>query len=229
MYVVEHNIQRKILRELVKEESRRFSDIKPKNIESNLFMYHLRQLTGAGLVDKLNNGLYSLTTEGRQYCDRSNLDSMSLRLQPKQITVLVVSNGEDKFLVLKRLHVPYMNYTGFPSGKIHYGEKMGDSAHRELHEKTGLENMRLTLRGNLMMRFLDKETDEIVSHVNAYVFSGVLKDKYSTYKSEFFETYLQTKDKLFGKRVFKGHKEILENLEKSKNYFFEDCLFESDF
>lgn len=91
--IVEHHIQRQILRELVKGEAKRFSEIKPKAVESNLFMYHLRQLIRGGLVAKDNeSSKYTLTKEGRLYADRSNLPTMKLRLQPKQITVLVVRN-----------------------------------------------------------------------------------------------------------------------------------------
>lgn len=226
--IVEHHIQRQILRELVKGEYRRYSDLKPKDIESNLFMYHLKQLTRAGFVTKNEQG-YTLTKQGRQHADRSNLPSMKLRLQPKQITVLVVKSGK-KYVLLRRTHVPYMNCSGFPSGKLHYGEELMQSAHRELKEKTGIDDVDLTFRGNLLMRFYDAQTGDISSHINAYIFSGITRLDELSFQSEFFNSYIGDESELYAKKAFKGHKEIVELLQKNpQGIFFAEERFISDF
>ncbi|MCA9346990.1 NUDIX hydrolase [Candidatus Saccharibacteria bacterium] len=228
--IVEHHIQRQILRELVKGEAKRFSEIKPKAVESNLFMYHLRQLIRGGLVAKDNeSSKYTLTKEGRLYADRSNLPTMKLRLQPKQITVLVVRNKKGQYILLKRTHVPYFDFVGFPSGKIHYGEKLEESATRELKEKSGIEDVKLKLGGNILMRFYD-ESGELVSHVNAYVFSGESGLEELVFENEFFESYLGEADQLYTEKTFKGHKEIIELISQSNGEIFvKEFDFVSDF
>lgn len=226
--IVEHHIQRDILKRLVKKESCRFSDLKDKTIESNLFMYHLRQLIRAKLVQKVDDG-YSLTSAGKHYADRSNLPSMRLRLQPKQITILVVRAGDDEYILLKRKHLPYLDYVGFPSGKIHYGETLQQAAKRELTEKTGLDNVALTLRGNILMRFKD-EQNEIVSHISGYVFTGQADINTLMFKSEFFDSYVGSKTDLYTQHTFKGHKEILGLLENNDDKLFvSECDFIADF
>lgn len=191
-------------------------------------MYHLKQLIRSGLVEKVDDG-YSLTNTGKHYTERSNLPTMKLRVQPKQITILVVEVAPEKYLLLKRTHLPYFDFIGFPSGKIHYGEKLQDAAERELLEKSGLTGVTLQLRGNVLMRFMD-ETGEVSSHVNGYIFSGKTDAPNLIHETEFYTSYTGSKADLFTDKSFKGHKEIFELLEKYPDVLFlEDLEFVADF
>ncbi|MEK7472041.1 MAG: NUDIX domain-containing protein [Patescibacteria group bacterium] len=215
------------MKSLSKEEICRFRDLKPKDIESNLFLYHLRQLIKHKIVEKTVTGRYSLSVVGRQYVDRSNLPTMKPRLQPKQLTILIIEAPDDKLIILKRLHVPYLGYRGLPSGKIHYGEGISEAATRELLEKTGLDDIKLTLRGNVLMRFCDPKTKEVISHINAYIHTGKTEITELDFKTEYFVSYIANKTELFQKKSFEGHKEIMECLTKHKSYFFKEFTFES--
>lgn len=226
---VMHHIQRDILRTLLSAPAVRFKDLKPAGLESNIFMYHLKTLIKEGLVEKEEGG-YGLTSAGKHFVDRANLASLKVRIQPKTITILAVENSDGKLLILERLHQPFINHKGFPSGKIHYGESLQDAANRELIEKTGLTDIPLSFRGNFIMRY-DKD-GATVNHIIGYVFSGVASDNPPLdFKNEYFKSYWGDKSELYADNRFKGHPELFELLEKTpKNQLFvAEHDFTSDF
>lgn len=47
-------------------------------------------------------------------------------------------NGQTNYLIYKRDIEPFLGCSGFPSGKIDWGEKVLETASRELSEETGL-------------------------------------------------------------------------------------------
>ncbi len=102
-------------------------------------MYHLKQLTNDGLVQKRDDGKYELTLEGQNFSDSLSLKTLNPRIQPKIVTLLVCQNNKGEFLLYKRGKQPFLGLIGFPYGKIHLGEKIAAAAERELLEKTGLK------------------------------------------------------------------------------------------
>lgn len=228
--IADHYIKRDIIRHLLTVPSARYAQLRPKNLESNLFMYHLKQLMKDGVVKKNDDGSYGLTSYGMQMSDRISLESLKLRIQPKLITILVVKNPKGEYALIERTHQPFLNYKGFPSGKIHYGEVLQDAARRELAEKTGLTDIELTLRGTYIMRY-HKDKD-IINHIIGYVFSGEAPENAETnVRTEMFNSFWGDNEVLYGATAFKGHKEIIELMENAKNgqLFLTQDDFESDF
>lgn len=226
---VMHHIQREILRNLLLVPEARFKDLKPKGLESNIFMYHVKTLIKEGLVEKTEHG-YALTGKGKQFVDRSNLESLKIRLQPKAITILAVQNNNGQYVILERLHQPFINNKGFPSGKIHYGESLHDAATRELLEKTGYTNTPLTFRGNFIMRYFNNS--EVVNHIIGFVYSGSVDTvEPLEFKNIYFKSYWGDKEELYVDNRFKGHPEIFELLNKTPKgeLFFAEHDFTSDF
>lgn len=226
--LIDHAVQKDIVRTLVSASSARFSELKPKRIESNLFMYHLNQLMQRGVVEK-NDGMYSLTSKGRAFVDRANLDRLVFRVQPKILTILTIETTGGKWLLLERTHEPHMNRVGFPSGKIHFGEQLNDAAERELSEKTGITDIPLQLRGNIYMRFLDKNTLQTMNHIVGYVFHAkVAREIKPSTAGKYWRAFWGDESQLTAGNVFKGHNDILKLL-GSKKPFIESFDYESDF
>lgn len=226
--ILDHVIQKNIVKTLVSLKHARFSELKPKQVESNLFMYHLKQLIKRGIVEKQDNG-YILSTEGRMFVDRANLDRLVFRVQPKIVSILAVKSGKGNWLLLERLHEPHMNRIGFPSGKLHYGEKLEDAAVRELVEKAGLSNIPLKMTGNVGMRFMDKAGQDVINHTIGYVFAAELTDEPAiTNSSPYWRSFWGAEDKLLTGNVFKGHQDILHHLASGK-LFIESLDYESDY
>lgn len=208
--IVDHNIQRDILRTLVHAGSARFSELKPKRVESNLFMYHLKQMIKSDIIEK--DGInYSLTTDGRMYIDRANLDDLFFRVQPKIVNILAIKSGKGNWLLLERLHEPHMNRVGFPSGKLHYGETLEEAAERELMEKAGLTGIKLKLAGNVAMRFTAENSEDVINHTIGYVFVATLSDEPEIKNlSEHWRSFWGEEKHLLSGNIFKGHPDILE-------------------
>jgi len=226
--LIDHAVQKDIVRTLITKGVSRFSELKPKRIESNLFMYHLNQLISKGVVQKQKDG-YVLTKMGRSFVDRVNLDKLVFRLQPKIITVLMVYSDKGKWLMLKRIHEPHMNRVGFPSGKVHYGEDIMAAAQRELTEKTGLSGLDLKLRGNVFMRFIDKPTKAVLNHVCSYIFTAEVSGQPKLIDgNEYWQSFWGSQSELIDGNVFKGHTDIIDLL-KSNDYFIQSFDYDSDF
>ncbi len=68
-----HRLQQHILHQLILNERQRYADLKPAEVEGNLFMYHLRCLMKNGHVEKCPDGRYRLAAEGKTYVDRLSL------------------------------------------------------------------------------------------------------------------------------------------------------------
>lgn len=164
-----HVIQKEILSKLIGSSELRYSQLKPRHIESNHFMYHLKSLIREGMVEKRANGTYGLTQEGKLYADQVNLKTLKLRRQPKIVTLVAVQNKEGKWLLYTRMHQPLINQTGFPYGKLHLGENVHEAAERELKEKTGLD-CDLTHRGDGYV--IIHEEGEPVSQICFHLFYG---------------------------------------------------------
>jgi 8-oxo-dGTP pyrophosphatase MutT (NUDIX family) len=225
---ISHHIQLGILRQMLLSSESRYSDMKPKNVESNLFMYHLKQLIREGLIEK-HDKIYTLTREGKRFADRATLETMRIRVQPKIVIVLCIRREDGKWLIMRRKHQPFVDYKGFPSGKMHYGETLQQAAERELREKTGLTGVDLTLRGNVVMRFT--EDGEIVNHIIGYVVQGgVARDVEVDFDSEYFQTFMGEDKDLFEEPCFKGHHEIFELLQSDSNdLIMREYEFASDY
>jgi ADP-ribose pyrophosphatase YjhB (NUDIX family) len=227
--IIDHHIKRDIVKYLLTVPSARYSELRPKNVESNLFMYHLQQLKKQGYVEK-NGTSYELTQFGKQMADRLSLGSLKFRIQPKLITILAVQREDKKWLMIERTHQPFLGYKGFPSGKIHYGEDLKLAAERELQEKTGITNVPLTLRGNFIMRY--SKDDDVVNHIIGYVFSGHCpKSTKTDIKTDMFYSLWGDESELFTKKSFNGHHQILDLLKNksSDTFFISENDFISDF
>ena len=170
----EHHIQRDILIKLCFAKDIRFSDLKPKNLENNIFMYHLKQLIKAGFVTKNEDGLYTLTPDGMVYVDKLSYTTKHQSVQPKLVNYLQITDANGAQLYWQRKIQPSIGHVGVPVGKIHYGEDIQDAAMRELTEKTGLDNIKLVYRGTANMKFYLQDT--LVSHILCLVFVGKSKE-----------------------------------------------------
>lgn len=164
-----HHIQIKVLHALTLTERARYSQLKPLNVESNLFIYHLKRTMAEKLVVKNPDGTYSLSQAGLAYADKVSLSSFKLRGQPKIVNLIACANRRGEWLLYKRKHQPFIGRSGFPYGKIHLGETIKQSSERELQEKTDLKAS-LTHRGDVYVTV--HERDQLLTHTLFHVHQG---------------------------------------------------------
>ena len=170
MSVIEHHIQRDIIDRLTRAAELRFSELKPAGMESNIFMYHLKQLMSQGYVQKSGSS-YSLAAKGLTYVDGLSTENLKPRPQPKVICILALHDGNGQWLLAERKIQPYIGMRMFISGKQHRGESSSEHSVRELYEKTGLRDVPLERRGMADVRIND-EDGELLTHAVARVYVG---------------------------------------------------------
>ena len=163
-----HILEKQILARLTFNPGLKYSEIKPREVEGNLFTYHLNLLIKQGLVTKPSEHLYDLSARGRRYVDKLSLKHFRPRVQPKIVTLIVCKNAKGEYLLYKRHHQPFYGMCGFPYGKTHLGETLTTAATRELMEKTDLV-ARLTHRGDVYLVINDQ--GELLAHMLCHIFT----------------------------------------------------------
>ena len=214
-----HHIQKQILQKLIYKPSLGFAELRPEGIESNHFMYHLRQLINEGYIEKTTKG-YCLSKSGKSYADRLSLKDYKPRIQPKIVTLIVLKKPSGEHLLYKRAHQPFFGKIGFPYGKIHLGESIAEAANRELEEKTGLIAT-LRLIGDAYVTVY--EDGELLSQMLAHVFVGKYRTGEIQNRSNKGKSFWADINKSKSKQYIPGFLDIYHeaNNKKSKSFFKE--------
>lgn len=225
MRPVDHHIQRQILRDLSKVDFMRFRDLKPSDLDNNVFTYHLKSLVAVGLIQKKTNG-YTLSSSGMTYLDYAAAKRLVPRLQPKLITILVVQT-DDKVALLERKTQPYLGKFMLPSGKMHFGEKFEEHAKREAKEKLGLD-VDLKMRG--MVNILISKEGIPITHVVASVCALQLTStpKIHCLMEERFSAAWAKKSDLGSMDLLSVTKEVVDLVNGQTGYFTKDFTVELD-
>ncbi len=217
-----HSMQQHILRELTLNRARRFGELKPSDIESNKFVYHLDTLKKRGLVHKHADS-YRLTAAGKRFAERVSLERYEERAQPKVVTLVVLKNKLGQHLLYRRRRVPFMGLVGFPNGKMHLGERTEDAAARELKEKTGLV-AEVSFRGSVYLCVHDEE--ELVTHMLAHVFVGRQPRGALSGHMPAGECFWRALEDVPTEERMPGVREILRLLSSGKKNFFAECFLD---
>jgi 8-oxo-dGTP pyrophosphatase MutT (NUDIX family) len=213
--MIEHHIQKDILLRLSKAAELRFSELKPEDMESNSFIYHLKQLQSQKLVDKTETG-YRLSDEGLSYIDGFSFHTLKPRKQPKIITILIVKNPSGQFLMAKRKYQPYIGQYMFVSGKQHLGEGPDEHVVRELREKLNLD-VPAKRRGLSDIRIYRGE--KIITHVTAHIYEALSPtDQLPEDTHQFEFVWVNADDTELP--MLAGTHEIIEKLGEEKELFF---------
>lgn len=131
-----HEIQIKILKELLFKPVAKFSDLNVTDLTNDHFTFHIKRLVELELVQKTDNG-YELSVTGKEFANRLDTDNLVVERQAKT-GVLIVCKSGDRYLIQQRLKQPYYGFHGFMTGKTRWGETISETAVRELAEETGL-------------------------------------------------------------------------------------------
>ncbi len=138
-----HDIQMHILRKLITADSGlRYRDMKPEEIENDLYNYHLKYLVRDGYVSH-EHSLYFLTDDGKKYVeDIAPLDPIGNVSELFRVNVLagvIRKHGHTiEILNQHRKRHPYYGDTGIIGGTVRKGERIVDAASRKLFDETGL-------------------------------------------------------------------------------------------
>ena len=138
--MLDHHIQRSIVYKLALSPALRFSELKPGDIESKLFTYHLKKVVSANLVEKTAEGSYQLTPEGRRLGVHVLENTEALVDRAYSVLFLVIRRKSDgAWLLYKRLTHPLLGKIGFMHTTPNSEENSVITAEKECKEKTGLD------------------------------------------------------------------------------------------
>ena len=143
-----HRLEWHILGSLIRAEELRYSQLKPKQVEGNVFMYHLKVLIKAGLVYKTISGSYQLTSHGMLLADKMQLDTLEIIPSPRTVILIACRRQEDgAWLLHKRKVQPLINQTGFLHTNPVLGESITKTAQNTLEQVNGVITENLRVRG----------------------------------------------------------------------------------
>lgn len=136
-----HHIQLQIVKALTFARKAKFSQLKTnlKDIDNNQFCFHLNTLQKQNIVQKDENNIYSLTTEGLSLSEKLDTEKIEIKQQAKLTVYVSAINKENQILIYTRKKNPFYDCQGFGGGRIDYGENILDAAKREFKEETNLE------------------------------------------------------------------------------------------
>ena len=164
-----------ILRELLFKPNSTFTKLNIQGLSSDHFSYHINTLIKDEYVEK-KNSKYSLTPKGKEYANQMDTDEALIEKQPK-IAVIIVGikeeNGIKKLLIQERTKEPYYGYRGFITGKIRFGEKVLETAKRELLEETGLIAEEWHIKTIVHNHVVLEESGDLVEDKMFYVITAV--------------------------------------------------------
>jgi hypothetical protein len=161
-----HHIRRTILDELATAESRRYAELKPKDLDGNVFNYHLKGLIVDNLVQKNAGGDYSLTQQGRDYIVHRYEDQS----QSAHSIFLIVLKRQSDYLLRRRDVQPLIGYTGFIHGEPEVGVDIIQTAEQRLYQKTGIKSVNLSVAGTALIA--QYRADELQSFSHAVIIHG---------------------------------------------------------
>ncbi len=164
-----HPVKKQILFQLSQSPSLSYSKLKPKEVEGNLFIYHLKQLISEEIIQKNNEGFYELTLDGYILMSKTSRINFKIREQPLIFNMIICQNSKGEYLLYKRLRQPFLGLISFPYGKLHLGETMLQAASREIKEKTGF-TADLKFIGSAYK--IIYQNGELLTHTLTHLFKG---------------------------------------------------------
>lgn len=137
--MLDHHLQRAIVYRLALSHELRFSELKPDTVDNKLFTYHLHKVESAGYVHKNDDGLYSLTPEGRRLGIRVLYNQNAFEDQADSVLFLVIRRTSDgAWLLYKRSAHPLIGRVGFMHAPPSSAQTTSEAAHEFCKRVTGL-------------------------------------------------------------------------------------------
>lgn len=169
-----HHIKRHIMSSLTYKKWCRFSEMRPKNVDSNLYNYHLRSLMKEGYIEKSEKG-YRLTPRGLRFADLVSARTFEAQLQAKNIIMMLIKNSEGKIMLWKRKKQPFIESWTLPNGKTHYEDSsLAESVERDCAKF--FDSKPLDYKQVGVVEVYAKIESKVVSHIIAHLYVVKIKE-----------------------------------------------------
>jgi ADP-ribose pyrophosphatase YjhB (NUDIX family)/predicted transcriptional regulator len=219
-----HKAQLSILQTLRHSESAKYSLLmRPLDMESDVFKFHVHKLQKLAYIKKLSSGEYVLTAAGKEFANNLDKKKRITQKQPKHSLLLVVSKtdvqGSTVYLFQQRLRHPHWGYWGFMSGPLKWGIDAEITAKKELEKQTGLiADFRVA--SFYRQRDYEPESGDLLEDKLFYIMqtdvaSGTLKQDYAHGQNAWMT--LEELERL--EKHFEPTREVAQMLQANKTYF----------
>lgn len=170
-HIIKHPIEKHIMRILLGQKEARFSDMRPKRADSNLFSYHLTKLVSSGYVKKLGN-TYSLDINGITHATNLRADS-SPGLHSIQVMIMfVIQNSDGDTLLENQGQQPYIDTLSLPGGLVHADDlSIEAAASRILSETLHITSQKMHHAGDCYVRVRRANTPISTTFVHVFTFN----------------------------------------------------------
>ena len=126
----------------------RFSELRSKNVDTNLVTYHLKSLMQKGFVIKLEKG-YALDSLGLAYVNRM----MSLNASPHVVCMLLIQNSDGQVLLRRRDAQPFIGMWTLPFSRVDSDDSsVYLSAERLLRDEFDIDKLTFNHVGDCYVR-----------------------------------------------------------------------------
>jgi hypothetical protein len=217
--MLEHHIQKAIVYKLAFSPGLRFSELKPDDLDNKLFDYHLKLVIRAGLVKKDENGLYSLTSEGKRV-GVGVIDKQFLALdRAHSVVFLIVRHKSDNaWLLFKRKTHPLLGEIGFMHVNPVVEKNIFETAKEELLAKTGLKADFTYIGGGFFKIF---HGSELESYTHFTVLAAKEVEGELVQNSEKGEYFWQADIKQIEEKLLPTAKELADQYLTGQQFFVE--------
>ena len=208
-----HHIQKSILNSLASAESLRYAEIKPRELDGNVFGYHLKQLLADKYVSKNQDGDYRLTGKGREYIVHRYEDPL---LSAHTIFLIVVTSN-NRYLLRERKVQPLLGMSGFVHGEPRPDEDVVLTARQRLLTKTGIDASPSVAGSALIAQYRD---NELQSYTHAIVLTASTDADITITNDETGRNYWVDKTGLSNANVLPSTLDIISHLDQP-HFFIE--------
>lgn len=159
--MLDHHLQRSIVYKLAFTPSARFTELKPDTVDNKLFTYHLKKVVQEGLVIKSEDGVYTLTSEGRRVSTGALDREQSLITErPLSALFLIIRRKADNaWLFYRRGTHPLIGQVGFMHCLPSFMSTANEAASEQCEAKTGLIGEFTPLGGGFVHFFKNNELE----------------------------------------------------------------------
>lgn len=208
-----HHIQRTILDSLAAHESARYSELKPQNLDGNIFTYHLKQLIADKYVTKNEDGTYTLLAKGKDYVVHRFENP---QVQAHSIFLIAIRKG-DEWLMRERLVQPLLGMSGFIHGEPVANENIIVTANKRLLDKTGL-SIPLNIFSGGLIKMSANNTVESFSH--AIILTGETSDDFTITDDATGRQFWQSTDDLSDSSILPSCVDLVSRINANDKSMF---------
>lgn len=221
----EHHLQKEILYKLILSDHLRFAELRPKELDSNIFTYHLKQLMKEKLVSKDGEGFYSLTPLGRIAGINITLSKKELLEQAHSVLLMCLRTKEEGWLLRRRLAQPMYKKVGFTHAEPVAHEDSLISAQKTFLERTGLQ-CDFKPRGFGYVKLYKGE--ELESYVHFTLFYADSYNGTLITKSRNGENFWVQEPDFDTHEMIPSMYDLVQNLNENNQPFYADLRYQSE-